>query len=149
MTVAKLPPAGAVDGLDFGLAAVDKILTKRLVPGDALDWRRTAVLVCRTEPGKPHLAVDLSRAWARDCLRIRFLNVVDLADRPDAETIGGWPMRLPTSTFGYGLLLAECRFAVISQCAIKLGLPDSIPHFVRMLHRRLQGDRLPILGRDS
>ena len=85
MTIAKLPLAKELGEFDFGAAAVDEAPVRSLASGDVLDRQRNAVPVGGTGTGKTHLAVGLARAWIRDGRRGRFFNVVDLADRLDAE----------------------------------------------------------------
>lgn len=85
MTIAKLPLAKEIKEFDFEAAEVNETLIRDLATGDFLDHQRNLVLVGGTGTGKTHLAVSIARACIRNGRRGRFLNVVDLVNKLDAE----------------------------------------------------------------
>jgi len=85
MTIAKLPLAKELEEFDFEAGEVNETLIRDLAGGDSLDHQRNLVLISGTGTGKTHRAVSIARACIRAGRRGRFLNVVDLVNKLDAE----------------------------------------------------------------
>ena len=97
MTIASLPLAKEIDEFDFEETPVNETLVRDLAGGAFLEQQRNVVLI-GDEPlcaigsstmangtGKSRLAVAIARACLRNGARGRFFNVVDLANKLDAE----------------------------------------------------------------
>jgi DNA replication protein DnaC len=95
LTVARLPfaprhpRAKEIDELVFADTPVNESLVRDLAGGGFLAQQRNLVLVGGTGSGKTHLAVGIAGTCIRSGARGRFLNVVDLVNRLDAEARGG------------------------------------------------------------
>ena len=85
MTITKLPLARELDEFDFEPTPINETLVRDLAGGDFLDHQRNLVLIGGTGTGKTHLAVSIVRACIRNGAWGRFLNVVDLVNKLDAE----------------------------------------------------------------
>ena len=94
MTIAKLPLAKDIDDFTFEGTGINETLVRDLAAGNFLAMQRNLVLVGGTGTGKTHLAIAIARACIRNGARGRFFNVVDLVNRPEAETRAGRQGRL-------------------------------------------------------
>jgi DNA replication protein DnaC len=88
MTIAKLPLAKDIAEFAFGGLPINENLVRDL-GGEFLAHQRNVVLVGGTGTGKTHLAIAIARACIRDGARAQFYNVVDLANRLEAEARAG------------------------------------------------------------
>ena len=84
-TIAKLPLAKDIEDFVFDDTPINQTLVCDLAGGDFLAHQRNIVLVGGTGTGKTHLAIAIARACIRNGARGRFLNVVDLVNKLEAE----------------------------------------------------------------
>ena len=84
-TIAKLPLAKDIEDFVFDDTPINQTLVCDLAGGDFLAHQRNIVLVGGTGTGKTHRAIAIARACIRNGARGRFLNVVDLVNKLEAE----------------------------------------------------------------
>jgi DNA replication protein DnaC len=89
MTIAKLPLAKDIAEFDFEGTPINETLVKDLVSGEFMAHERNAVFIGGTGTGKTHLAIAIARACIRNGSRGRFVNVVDLVNKLEAEGRAG------------------------------------------------------------
>ena len=94
LTIAKLPLAKDLEGLQFEGTPINETLVRDLAGGAFLVQQRNAVLVGGTGTGKTHLAIAIARSCIRAGARGRFYNVVDLVNRLETEARNGRQGRL-------------------------------------------------------
>lgn len=94
MTIARLPLAKDLDDFRFAGTSVNETLVRDLAGGNFLAHQRNVVLVGGTGTGKTHLAIAIARACIRDGAHGRFFNIVDLANKLEAESRAGRQGRL-------------------------------------------------------
>ena len=94
LTIAKLPLAKDLEGLQFEGTPINETLVRDLAGGAFLAQQRNAVLVGGTGTGKTHLAIAIARSCIRAGARGRFYNVVDLVNRLETEARNGRQGRL-------------------------------------------------------
>ena len=91
MTIAKPPPAKAIDDFDFTGLTGDETLARTLAGGDFLGEQRHAVPIGGTGAGKSHLAIAIARGCGA---RGRFFNAADLVNRLESQARAGRQGRL-------------------------------------------------------
>ena len=89
MTTARLPLAKDLGDFTFDGTPINATLVHDLAGGGFLAHERNVVLVGGTGRGKTHLAIAIARACIRNGARGRFFNVVDLANKLEAEGRAG------------------------------------------------------------
>jgi DNA replication protein DnaC len=94
LTIAKLPLAKDLDDFEFADTPINETLVKDLAGGGFIAQQRNVVLVGGTGTGKTHLAIAIARSCIRSGARGRFYNVVDLANKLEAEARNGRQGRL-------------------------------------------------------
>ena len=94
LSIAKLPLAKDLSDFDFKASPVNEPLIRELHDGGFVQSRRNAVLVGGTGTGKTHLAVAITANCIRSGAKARFLNVVDLVNRLEADARDGHAGRL-------------------------------------------------------
>ena len=94
MTIAKPPPAKAIDDFDFTGLTVDETLARTLAGGDFLGEQRHAVPIGGTGAGKSRLAIAIARGCIRRGARGRFFNAADLVNRLESQARAGRQGRL-------------------------------------------------------
>lgn len=85
ISIAKLPLAMELDEFDFKPTPINETLVRDLAGGDFPDHQHNLVLIGGTGTGKTHLAVSIVRVCICDRARRRFVNVVDLDNKLDAN----------------------------------------------------------------
>lgn len=94
MAQARFPLAKDLDSFEFTASPVSEDQVLDLHQGGFIRDKKNVILVGGTGTGKTHLAIALGRQAARSGSRVRFYNLVDLANDLEREQAGGRPGRL-------------------------------------------------------
>lgn len=94
MSQAKFPLAKDLDSFEFAASPVNEDQVRDLHQGGFIRDKKNVILVGGTGTGKTHLAIALGREAARTGRRVRFYNLVDLANDLEREQASGRPGRL-------------------------------------------------------
>jgi DNA replication protein DnaC len=86
---ARLPAMKDLDSFRFADAAVDEPQIRSLYEGDFLEQGVNLIFVGGTGTGKTHLAIAIAANLVRKGSRVRFYNLVDLANDLEQEKLAG------------------------------------------------------------
>lgn len=94
MTAARFPESKDVADFVFTGTPINCEQVMNLYGGSFVRTARTIILVGGTGTGKSHLAIAIASKSVREGFKVRFFNLVDLANQLEREKIDGHPGRL-------------------------------------------------------
>ena len=94
MGQAHFPVQCDLDGFEFDESSVDETQLRTLYEGEFITELRNLIFIGGTGTGKTHLAIAIAMHAVRKGSRIRFFNLVDLANQLEQEKLAGKAGRL-------------------------------------------------------
>lgn len=107
MSQAKFPMGKDLDSFEFAASPVHEDHIRSLYQGGFIADRKNVILVGGTGTGKTHLAIALGLNAVRSGFRVRFYNLVDLANDLEKEKIEGRAGRLADRMCRKDLLIMD------------------------------------------
>lgn len=104
---AKFPIGKDLDTFEFGSSPVHENQIRNLYQGGFITDRKNIIFVGGTGSGKTHLAVAIGMQAARNGARVRFYNMVDLANDLEREHVDGRPGRLSEALSRMDLVILD------------------------------------------
>ena len=89
MGQAHFPVQCDLDGFEFDESSVDETQLRTLYEGEFITELRNLIFIGGTGTGKTHLAIAIAMHAVREGSRIRFFNLVDLANQLEQEKLAG------------------------------------------------------------
>ena len=87
MGQAHFPLQCELEGFEFGQSRVDETQLRTLYDGDFIEELRNLIFIGGTGTGKTHLAIAIAVHAVRERSRVRFFNLVDLANQLEQEKL--------------------------------------------------------------
>jgi len=107
MGQARFPVMKDLDSFRFGECPVDEPQICSLYEGDFLESCTNLIFVGGTGSGKTHLAIAIGANLVRKGSRVRFYNLVDLANDLEQETLAGQGGRLTARLLRFDLVVLD------------------------------------------
>ena len=101
MGQAHFPVQYDLDGFEFDESSVDETQLRTLYEGEFITELRNLIFIGGTGTGKTHLAIAIAMHAVRKGSRIRFFNLVDLANQLEQEKLAGKAGRLAERLMRY------------------------------------------------
>ena len=101
MGQAHFPVQCDLDGFEFDESSVDETQLRTLYEGEFITELRNLIFIGGTGTGKTHLAIAIAMHAVRKGSRIRFFNLVDLANQLEQEKLAGKAGRLAERLMRY------------------------------------------------
>ena len=98
---AHFPVQCDLDGFEFDESSVDETQLRTLYEGEFITELRNLIFIGGTGTGKTHLAIAIAMHAVRKGSRIRFFNLVDLANQLEQEKLAGKAGRLAERLMRY------------------------------------------------
>lgn len=105
--IAKFPMIKDLDGFDFQACAVSEDRIKALCQGGFMEARTNVVFVGGTGTGKTHLCVAIGVSCIQVGARVRFFNLLDLANKLEQEKTQGNAGRLADNLTRFDLIILD------------------------------------------
>ena len=94
MKLAKFPMPKGLDEFDFSSSKINEQIIKRLHQISLIENKRNVIFVGGTGTGKTHNAIAIGRSMVQMSKRVRFYNIVDLANQLEQEKLNNKSGRL-------------------------------------------------------
>ena len=94
MGQAHFPLQCDLESFEFGQSPVDETQLRTLYEGEFIEELRNLIFIGGTGTGKTHLAIAIAMHAVRERSRVRFFNLVDLANQLEQEKLAGRAGRL-------------------------------------------------------
>ena len=94
MGQAHFPLQCELESFDFADTPIDETQLRTLYEGAFIAEQRNLIFIGGTGTGKSHLAIAIGRRAVRERARVRFFNLVDLANQLEQEKLAGRAGRL-------------------------------------------------------
>ena len=107
MGQARFPVQKDLDGFEFEASDVEETQIRTLYEGAFLEERRNIIFVGGTGTGKSHLAIAIAASMVRKGARVRFYNLVDLANELEQEKINGRGGKLAARLARFDLVVLD------------------------------------------
>jgi len=104
---ARFPMPKDLDSFRFSEACVDEAQIRSLYEGAFLQDNSNLIFVGGTGTGKTHLAIAIAANLVRRGSRVRFYNLVDLANDLEQETLAGRGGRLTSALSRFNLVVLD------------------------------------------
>ena len=133
MGQAHFPLQCELEGFEFGQSRVDETQLRTLYDGDFIEELRNLIFIGGTGTGKTHLAIAIAVHAVRERSRVRFFNLVDLANQLEQEKLAGKAGRLAERLMRYTelVVLDELGYLPFSKNAGQL-----LFHLLSKLYQR-------------
>jgi DNA replication protein DnaC len=104
---AKFPMNKDLDHFVFDESAVEETQIRALYEGGFLEARRNIIFIGGTGTGKSHLAIAIAARMVRNRARVRFYNLVDLANELEQEKMNGRGGKLTARLARFDLVVLD------------------------------------------
>jgi len=104
---ARFPMNKDLDHFVFDESAVEETQIRALYEGGFLEARRNIIFIGGTGTGKSHLAIAIAARMVRNGARVRFYNLVDLANELEQEKMNGRGGKLTARLARFDLVVLD------------------------------------------